>query len=142
MQIRKCLQAAQVNVVEQYAGRFLEFREADEEKSEADDDLTEVLDSLVLLVQHHHEAYRNQRKRNGGNVIGEAEDGHYPGGYGRTDIRSHYDAYRLGQCKETGIDETDDHDRGGSGRLYGGCNADTSHESLESIGSHGCEEGT
>ena len=78
MEVCQCLKTGKVEVVQKNSGSLLEFRKADEEQGKADYNLTQIMDFLVFLVQHHQKTESDERERNRGDIIRKSENRHNP----------------------------------------------------------------
>ena len=110
----------------------VEFREAlhgvahhgktDEQHTETGEDAADFLKDIFLRKGHDERAdtrHRREQHRRRDRIASEHTEGNDLTGDGRTDVGTEDDGGRLDQRHDAGIDETDDHDGGGTGALDG-----------------------
>ncbi len=91
---------------------LLHDAQAEEQHTEAEQDLADIAPLLVAGKELEAGTYADRRQ----SVLGDLE-GDQLGGHGRADIRAQNDADRLHQRHQPGVDETDHHDRCRTRRL-------------------------
>ena len=108
----------------------------EEEKSDAEEEVANVAESLGIDEDDAHE----ESREHGHGEVHVVAQGHDPRRERRTDVSTHDDGDGLCQREKSGIDEGHSHHRGGRGGLHGAGDKRTCEHTRQAVCCHGSED--